>query len=70
MNSINANLKFTVETEDDFKDKKLPTLGFGMWQEKDGIINYTYFQKEIKTPFVIMSNIKYKQLNFSNQVFK
>ena len=55
MNSINSDLEFTVETEDDFADKKLPTLDFSMWQEQDGTINHTYYQKEIKTPYVIMA---------------
>ena len=56
MNSINEDLEFTVETEDEFEDKKLPTLDFSIWQEPDGQINHTYYQKSIKTPYVIMAN--------------
>ena len=44
MNSINEDLEFTVETEDDYQDKKLPTLDFSIWQEKCGYINHTYYQ--------------------------
>ena len=55
MNSINPNLEFTVECEDDFADKKLPTLDFKIWQDKKGRINHTYYQKEMKTPFLIMA---------------
>ena len=55
MNSINKDLEFTVECEDDFPDKKLPTLDFKLWQEPDGKINHTYYQKEMKTPLVIMA---------------
>ena len=55
MNSINKNLQFTVESEDDYEDKKLPTLDFKIWQEKDGKINHTYYQKEMKSPYLIMA---------------
>ena len=55
MNSINKNLKFTVECEDDYENKKLPTLDFQLWQDKNGKINHTYFQKPLKTPFIIMA---------------
>ena len=55
MNSKNKDLEFTVECEDDFPDKKLPTLDFKLWQEPDGKINHTYYQKEMKTPLVIMA---------------
>ena len=55
MNSINKNLQFTVECEDDYEDKKLPTLDFKIWQEKDGKINHTYYQKEMKSPYLIMA---------------
>ena len=55
MNSINEDLEFTVETEDEFIDKKLPRLDFSIWQEPDGTLNHTYYQKNMKTPFVIMS---------------
>ena len=54
MNDINPDLEFTVETADDFEDKKLPTLDFCIWQEEDGSINHTYYQKPIKSPYVIM----------------
>ena len=55
MNSINENLEFTVETPEDFEQEQLPTLDFKIWQEQDGLINHTYYQKPIKTPFVIMA---------------
>ena len=55
MNSINSDLEFTVETPEDFEQEKLPTLDFKIWQETDGTINHSYFQKPIKTPFVVMS---------------
>ena len=55
MNSINSNLEFTVECQEEFDNEKLPTLDFAIWQEENGIINHTYFQKPTKTPYVIMS---------------
>ena len=55
MNSINKNLQFTVECEDDYGDKKLPTLDFKIWQDKNGKINHTYYQKEMKSPYLLMA---------------
>ena len=55
MNSVNPNLEFTVEAPEDFEQERLPTLDFTLWQEKDGTINHSYFQKEVKTPYVIMA---------------
>ena len=54
INSINENLVFTAEMPEDFPSKRLPTLDFELWQEEDGQLNHNYFQKEMKTPFVVM----------------
>ena len=53
MNDVMEDLSFTVEVPEDFENERLPTLDFSLWME-DGIITHTYFQKEMKTPFVIM----------------
>ena len=55
MNSIKKYLEFTVECMEDFEDNKLPTLDFKIWQELDGTINHSYFQKPVKTPYLIMA---------------
>ena len=55
MNSINIDLEFTVEYEEECSNERLPTLDFAIWQEKDGQITHSYFQKEMKTPLVIMA---------------
>ena len=55
MNSINPDLEFTIETPEDFPEEKLPTLDFKLWQEPDKTINHCYYQKEVKTPYVIMA---------------
>ena len=55
MNSINPDLVFTVETQEDFEKERLPTLDFEIWQGEDGTLNHSYFQKQMKTPFVVMS---------------
>ena len=55
MNSINKDLEFTVESPEDFPEEKLPTLDFKMWQEQDNSLNHCYFQKEVKTPYVVMA---------------
>ena len=53
MNSINPDLQFTVETQDDFERQRLPTLDFELWKEGN-LIRHSYFQKKMKTPLVIM----------------
>ena len=52
-NSINRDLEFTAETASDFKDMRLPTLDFSLWLE-NGKVNHSYFQKPMKTQFVLM----------------
>ena len=55
MNSINPDLVFTVESQEDFEKERLPTLDFEIWQMEDGTLNHSYFQKQMKTPYVIMA---------------
>ena len=55
MNSINPDLEFTVETEDDFENKRLPTLDFEIWQDQNGALKHMYYQKNMKTPLVVMA---------------
>ena len=54
MNSINRDLKFTAEIPEEFNDNKLPTLDFLLWLDKNGLLNWSYYQKSMKTPLVIM----------------
>ena len=59
MNSIYPFLKFTVETEEDFKNGQLPTLDCELWMElaqgqERQKLNFSFFQKSMKTPFVVM----------------
>ena len=42
-------LQFTVETELDFQDRRLPTLDFKLWVGPDNITNYTFFEKPTST---------------------
>ena len=53
MNDVSTDLEFTTESPDEFKEKKLPTLDFKLWMIK-GMILHSYFEKEMRTPFVIM----------------
>ena len=53
MNAVNEDLVFTVEVGEEFADKRLPTLDVKLWLE-DGKIIHTYFEKEMKTPFLLM----------------
>ena len=54
MNSVNKDLKFTAESQEDYKDERLPTLDFSLWIDSKNKIKHTYYQKPMKTPFVIM----------------
>ena len=53
MNDINIDLVLTVEAPDEFEDKKLPTLDTKMWLDEEQI-RHTYFEKKMKTPFLLM----------------
>ena len=55
MNSNNQDLDFTVVCQEDFQNERLPTLDFSLWQEKSRELNHSYFQKEMKTRFVVMN---------------
>ena len=44
MNSINSDLKFTVETQEEFENNRMPTLDFEIWQDEDGIVQHMYYQ--------------------------
>ena len=56
---------------EDFENERLPTLDFSLWM-KDGLITHTYYQKEMKTPYVIMERsamgIKQKMEILSNEL--
>ena len=54
MEDINPDLKFTPEVASDFPDGWVPTLDFKTKMLEDGTITHTYFQKSIKTPYVLV----------------
>ena len=46
MNAIFSFLRFTVESELDFEDRRLPTLDFKLWvRQEDGLIMHTFYEK-------------------------
>ena len=59
---VSEDLDFTVEVAEEFENERLPTLDFSLWLE-EGQITHSYFQKPMKTPFVIMerSAMSYQQ---------
>ena len=63
MNSINMDLQFTTESQEDFENERLPTLDFEMWISSDNKIRHSFYQKPMKTPFVLMerSGTSYQQ---------
>ena len=54
MNVINSDLVFTTEIPEDYADGKVSTLDFKADQMEDYRLNHTYFEKEMRTPYVIM----------------
>ena len=62
MNSINPDLRFTTECQEDFEHERLLTLDFEMWLTETGV-KHSYFQKPMKTPLVLMerSGMSYQQ---------
>ena len=54
MNSILENINFTMEIPEDFEGEKLPTLDFKMWVEDKKEIRYSFYEKEVNTPYCIM----------------
>ena len=53
MNSVSEDLMFTTETEDDFNNKRLPTLSFQVWSEKSGL-RHSYFEKDMRAQILTM----------------
>ena len=59
MNSIFPNIKFTIEVEDDFESKRLPTLDTELWldrSDKGNFLKYSFYEKPMKNPFCIMKS--------------
>ena len=48
MNYVMTDLTFTTETELDFEKKRLPTLGFEIWSELEGV-RHSYFEKPMRS---------------------
>lgn len=53
MNYINEDLAFTVECEDHFPEKRLPTLDFYLWVV-GGLLLWSYFEKSLRSQLMIM----------------
>ena len=55
MNSVAEDLEFTVETEEDFANKRLQTLDFKAWFDvQEGIVKHDFFEKPMRPPLVVM----------------
>ena len=53
MNSVNIDLKFTMEHESDFGNERLPTLSFEVWSEKEGV-RHSYYEKPMRNQVLTM----------------
>ena len=54
MNSINPDLQFTVESEEDFENGRIQTLDFEIKAAEDGMIEHSFFEKPMQTQLVTM----------------
>ena len=48
MNSVSPDLVFTTETENDFQNKRLPTLSFQMWSDETGL-RHSFYEKSMRS---------------------
>ena len=48
MNYVMKDLTFTTETERDYSKKRLPTLGFEVWSEIEGV-RHSFFKKPMRS---------------------
>ena len=53
MNSICSWLVLTMENEDMFEERNLPTLDLKLWVAEDNTIMYVFFEKEMVSPMVL-----------------
>ena len=53
MNDINEDLNFTTETEEDFENRRLPTLSFEIWCGENGI-RHSYYEKPMRSQILTM----------------
>ena len=53
MNNVCRDLKFTIESQEDFRNGYLPTLDTQLKLTPEGI-TYKFFEKESNTPFVTL----------------
>jgi hypothetical protein len=55
MNSVAEDMEFTVETEEDFANKRLQTLDFEAWFDvQEGVVKHDFFEKPMRTSLVVM----------------
>ena len=54
MNSINEDLRFTTEVEEEFENGRLPTLSFQMWCSEEGV-RHSYYEKPMRSQILTMS---------------
>ena len=55
MNSINPDLQFTIESEEDFANGRIQTLDFEMKVAENGNIDHSFFEKPMQTTLVTMA---------------
>ena len=78
MESINPDIKFEIELEEDFPDKKLPTLDTCVWLDRSPDIppkfNFSFFEKKMNSSYVILEksamSMKQKYAILSQEVVR
>ena len=72
--SIDDMLKFTIDFPSKYEDKRMPVLDLKVWLENDNTVNYIFYEKPMKSNFVIdkLSALPYsmKMKSLTQEVFR
>ena len=47
-------MKFTIDTEENHSNKKVPMLDFCVWKEGENRIKHEFYEKEVSSKYVTM----------------
>ena len=65
MNSVNRDLKFTMEVCEDFEDMRLPTLSFSMLPDREGI-RHSNFEKSMRNQTLLLERTSMSKQSLIN----
>ena len=54
MNSIFPGIEFTIELEEDFPNRRLPTLDCEVWTRPDQMLDFSFYEKPMNSKYCIL----------------